>query len=96
MCATIERKKLLEHALTILGPLLFKIFLSELLVMKETSFAYYVDDNMPYVTSENLDKIIESLEEVSIKLFQWFPDNQMKANHDRSHIVVNGKNDVTY
>ena len=38
--------------------------------MKETSFAYYVDDNMPYVTSENLDKIIESLEEVSIKLFQ--------------------------
>ena len=38
--------------------------------MKETSFAYYVDDNMPYVTSGNLDKIIESLEEVSIKLFQ--------------------------
>ena len=59
--------------------------------MEETSFASYVDDNMPYVTSENLDSIIKSLEEDSIKLFQWFSDNQMRTNHDKSHLLVSGK-----
>ena len=45
----------------ILGPLLFNIFLCDLfLIMKETSFASYVDDNTPYVTAENLDEVIKS------------------------------------
>ena len=81
---------------SILGPLLFNIFLWDFfLIMKETSFASYTDDNSPYVTPENLDDVIKSLEEDSIKLFQWFSDNQMKANHDKFHLLVSGKNNVT-
>ena len=81
---------------SILRPLLFNIFLCDLfLIMKETSFASYADDNTPYVTAENLDEVIKSLEKDSIKLFQWFSDNQMKANHDKCHLVVSGKNNVT-
>ena len=81
---------------SILGPLLFNIFLCDFfLIMKETSFASYTDDNSPYVTPENLDDVIKSLEEDSIKLFQWFSDNQMKANHDKFHLLVSGKNNVT-
>ena len=46
---------------SILGPLLFDIFLCDLfLIMKETSFASYVDDNTPYVTAENLEEVIKS------------------------------------
>ena len=46
---------------SILGPLLFNIFLCDLfLIMKETSFASYVDDNTPFVTAENLDEVIKS------------------------------------
>ena len=44
---------------------------------------------------ENLDEVIKSLEKDSIKLFQWFSDNQMKANHDKCHLLVSGKNNVT-
>ena len=81
---------------SILGPLLFNIFLCDFfLIVKETSFASYADDNTPYVRAENLDKIIKSLEKVSIKLFQWFSDDQMKANHDICHLLVSGKNNVT-
>ena len=81
---------------SILRPLLFNIFLCDLfLIMKETSFASYADDNTPYVTAENLDEVIKSLEKDSIKLFQWFSDNQMKANHDKCHLLVSGKNNVT-
>ena len=65
---------------SILGPLLFNIFLCDLfLIMKETSFASYADDNTPYVTAENLDEVIKSSEKDSIKLFQGFSDNQMKV-----------------
>ena len=81
---------------SILRPLLFNIFLCDLfLIMKETSFASYADDNTPYVTAENLDEVIKSLEKDSIKLFQWFSDNQMKANYDKCHLLVSGKNNVT-
>ena len=45
---------------SILGPLLFNIFLCDLfLIMKETSFASYADDNTPYATAENLDEVIK-------------------------------------
>ena len=50
---------------------------------------------MPYVTAEILDEVIKSLEEDSIKLFQWFSDKQMNANHDKCHLLVSGKNNVT-
>ena len=63
--------------------------------MKEASFASYADDNTPYVTAENIDEVIKSLEKDSIKLFQWFSDNQMKANYNKCHLLVSGKNNVT-
>ena len=60
---------------SLLGPLLFNIFLCDFfLIMKEASFARYADDNTAYVTAKNLDEVIKSLEENSIKLFQWFSE----------------------
>ena len=53
---------------SIVGPLLFNIFFCDyFLIMKETSYASYADDNTPYVTAENLDEVITSLEEGSSK-----------------------------
>ena len=81
---------------SILGPLVFNIFPCDLsLIMKKTSFASYAVDNTPYVTAENLDDVIKSLEKDSIQLFQWFSDNQMKVNHDKCYPLVSGKNNVT-
>ena len=82
------KKSCLEFHRDLYSDLCFSIY-------KETSFASYVDDNTPCVTAENLDEVIKSLEKDSIKLFQWFSDNQMKANHDKCHLLVSGKNNVT-
>ena len=66
---------------SILGPLLFKIFLRDLFfIMNETEFASYVGDNRPYVVGNNIEDVIIKLQNGSIKIFQWFYDNQMKAN----------------
>ena len=54
----------------ILGPLLFNISLI-------ASHAY---DNKLYVSVNNMDEVIKSLEETSTKLFKWFSDNLMKSN----------------
>ena len=62
--------------------------------MNETDFASYADDNMPHRTINTIDEVIQSLEHDSLMFFQWFSDNQMKANISKSHILVNKKNEV--
>ena len=75
--------------------MLFNIFLCDLFfIIKETNYPSYDDDKTPYVTAENLDDVIKTLEGDSIKLFQRFSNNQMKEYHN-CHLLVNGKNSVT-
>ena len=64
---------------SILGPLLFNIFLCDLFfIMNETDFASYADDNTPYVVGSNIEDVIIKLQNASLTLFQLFYDNQRK------------------
>ena len=55
---------------SILGPLLSNIFLCDLFfIMNETEFASYADDNTPYTSGQNIDNVIRSLENDSVRLF---------------------------
>ena len=61
---------------SILGPLLFNIFLIDLFfIIEDTDIASYADDNTPYVIADNIDGVIKSLEEASEILFKWFNEN---------------------
>ena len=74
---------------SILGPLLFNIFLCDLFwIMCETDFASYADDNTLYVLGDSIDDVIKSLKGNSINLFKWFLDNQMKAKGDKCHLIT--------
>ena len=74
---------------SILGPLLFKIFLCDLFwIMCETNFASYANDNTSYVLGDSIDDAIKSLEDDSINLFKWYLDNQMKANSVKCHLIT--------
>ena len=63
--------------------------------MNETDFASYADDNTPYVTVDGIEDVINSLENVSITLFKWFADNQMKTNKDKCHLLVSCSENIT-
>ena len=66
---------------SILGPHLFDIFLYDLFfAMNEVDFASYADDNTSFFVGNDLDEVIFKVQSVSKTLFQWFADNQMKAN----------------
>ena len=68
------------------------IFLYDLFfIMKETDFSSYADDNTPYVTADTIEEVIKLLERESTMLFNWFSDNQMKANISKCHLLVNKK-----
>ena len=61
---------------SILGPLLFNIFLCDLFVhLKNIDFASYADDNTPYTKHDSIDQVISRLEEIAGSLFKWFSDN---------------------
>ena len=69
---------------SIRGPILFNIFLSDLfLVISNTDFSSYADDNTIYDSGKSIDDVIPSLQESAKKLFQWFSHNQMKGNTDK-------------
>ena len=78
------------------GPLLFNIFLCDLFfIMNKTEFASYADDNTPYTSGQNIDNVIRTLENDSVRLFKWFSNNQMKANKDKCHPLLSNKERVT-
>ena len=50
---------------SILGPLLFNIFLADLFfIVNKTDIANYADDNTPYTSSNDINRLIKSLEEL--------------------------------
>ena len=74
---------------SILGPLLFSIFLFCLfLIINNIDFASYAYDNTPYTTNESVEKVIDKLEIEAKSLFVWFSNNQIKANPHKCHLLI--------
>ena len=74
---------------SILGPLLFNIFLCDLFFGDESScFASYADDTAPYTVGSNITEVLINLSCHTQKLFTWFANNQMKANYNKSHLLL--------
>ena len=77
---------------SILGPLLFHIFMCDMfLILKTTSLTGYVDDNTPSVVRENTTNVIKALEDIGENLIKWFSDNQMKLNTDKCHVLLDSQ-----
>ena len=75
---------------SILGPMLFNIYLSDLFIsLSEANICSYADDNSPYACKANTDDVITQLQEDSNKLLQWFSHNSLKANPDKFHLILN-------
>ena len=75
---------------SILGPLLFNIFLADLFfTLNTTEIPNCADDTTPYAISDNTDDLISSMAKSSKDLLKWFDDNLMNlSNPDKCHLLV--------
>ena len=74
---------------SILGPLLFNIFLCDMFFFcNDIDFASYADDNTPYCIGKTPEEVISQLEKSSKSIFEWFENNGMKANPDKFHLLL--------
>ena len=74
---------------SILGPLLFNIFINDIFFsIKEISIANYADDNTTYANDKNVTELLNKLEKETNVLLEWFKVNEMKPNADKSHLLV--------
>ena len=81
---------------SILGPLLFNIFLNDLfLFLPETDIVNYADDNTPYTINKDTIKIIKKLESDTTNLNIWFQSNFLKSNDDKYKLLRTGQHYAT-
>ena len=80
---------------SLLGPLLFNIFPTDIFLFCPTEIASYVDDNTPYATGVCLEKTLPKVEKASNTLFKWFSNNYMVANADKCHLLTSTSKEVS-
>ena len=74
---------------SILGFLFFNIHICNLFYkMRKWPIANYADDTIPYTGGKNTQDVIASLENCALVLFKWFENNVVKANSDKSHLLL--------
>ena len=78
---------------SILGPLLFNIFLNDLFfAITESEVCNFADDNTLYCGDQDLDQVLDNLSHDLQNVIEWFKLNSMKANPDKFQFMVLGKN----
>ena len=77
---------------SILGPILFNIFLHDLFLCIKKSYLHnFADDNTITVTCNTLTGLLKTLEEESESTISWFKQNQMIVNADKFQAIILNK-----
>ena len=63
--------------------------------MEDFEIANYADDLTPFSAKLNHKSVVEELEISSSVLFTWLCNNYMKANTEKSHLLLSGSNTLT-
>ena len=59
--------------------------------MNDAEICNYADDTTIYACDNNVESIIETLESDALKIAERFPNNCMKLNEDKCHLMIFGE-----
>ena len=75
---------------SILGPLLFIIYINDLFMFTEDfDVANYADDCSAYEYKKTLSEVITCLERDAACLLEWYQNNYLTPNPDKHHLLLN-------
>ena len=78
---------------SILGPLLFNIYINDLFfIIEETNVCNYADDTGEHTCHKDIGSLMRSLEHDTHLAIEWFESNYMKLNKAKCHLFVSGNN----
>ena len=72
---------------SILGPLLFNIYINELFYCEEFQMINFADDCSPYAFNYSTDDAIQNLDQ-SKSLLEWYNSNYLIPNPNKWHLVL--------
>lgn len=76
---------------SVLGPLLFNIYINDLFwINEETDVCNYADDTTFYACDQSLNSLLLRVEHDALLAIEWFECNYMKLNKDKCHLLVSG------
>ena len=78
---------------SILGPLLFNIYLNDIFYfVNKSNIANYADDTTPYSVDAKIEPLLNTLETDTETLINWFNNNYLKLNADKCHLLISNHN----
>jgi len=77
---------------SILGPILFNIFLNDLIYFIKSDLGNFADDNTISDADKYIPKLIKKLEDESNNAIEWFQNNLMIVNPDKFQAIIFNKN----
>ena len=74
---------------SILGPLLFNLFMNDIFYfMEDSKLANYADDTSTYTCKDSIFPFLHALKSETTIVLNWFDINEMKSNSDKCHLIV--------
>ena len=63
--------------------------------IENANITNYADDTTPYAIETSIEKLMQTLENNTNKLLNWFKTNEMKSNNDKCHpLIVNSQDNI--
>ena len=75
---------------SILGPLIFNLYINDLFFIIKTDICNFADDTTPYTIDMSLENLMAKLESAAQSALDWFHSNGMKLNSSKCHLLVCG------
>ena len=76
---------------SILGPLLFNIFICDMFYfLEDFDIANYVVDSTPYCLWKSAEFVVNNMEQSSAILCEWLNNDYMKVKAGKSHLLLSG------
>ena len=79
---------------SVLGPLLFNIYICDLFFFAE-DVTSYADDTTPYSNGKNLATVLQNIETKEMEVCNWFFMTCLKANPGKSQLLLTSNAEVS-